>query len=68
MVDNSKPGIIEPGKLYRAQEARDRLRLGATSWRELRARGLPVIRQGRQFYVLGDDLLRLFSEQREGLQ
>jgi hypothetical protein len=67
-MSTDKPGVIEPGRLYRAQEARDRLRLGATSWRELRKKGLPVIRQGRQFYVLGDDLLRLFSEQREGQQ
>ncbi len=57
------PGVIEPGRLYVASEARQRLRLGATAWKKLRARGLPVIREGRQAYVFGDDLLRLFRAQ-----
>ncbi len=60
MSDSDSPGVIEPGKLYVAEEARQRLRIGAKAWRELRANGLKVIRRGRQAYVFGDDLLSVF--------
>ncbi len=60
------PGVIEPGKLYVAKEARQRLRIGETTWKQLCAEGLTVVRRGRQAYVFGDDLLRLFRKaQRE---
>ncbi|MCH8047909.1 MAG: hypothetical protein IID44_29800 [Planctomycetes bacterium] len=55
-------GVIEPGKLYLASEARRRLKLGDKAWKQLRADGLKVVRAGRNAYVLGDDLLRAFSE------
>ena len=57
------PGIIEPGRLYTAIEARSRLRMGLATWKQLRADGLPVVRRGRQAYVFGDDLLRMFRAQ-----
>ena len=38
------PGVIEPGRLYLAKEARERLRIGPAAWRELRDGGLQVIR------------------------
>ena len=60
------PGVIESGHLYVAKEARQRLRLGPTAWRKLCNRGLHVIREGRQAYVLGDDLIRLFGAQGRG--
>jgi hypothetical protein len=59
------PGVIEPGRLYLVAEARRRLRLGDIAWKKLRQRGLPVVRQGRQGYVFGDDLLRLFRKEQE---
>ncbi len=68
MSTNDTPGVIEPGRLYTAQEARQRLRLGAASWRELRRAGLRVTYRGRQAYVLADDLLKLFAEHREVAQ
>jgi hypothetical protein len=58
------PGIIEPGLLYVADEARKRLRIGEVSWKKLRDDGLRVIRRGRQAYVFGDDLLRVLDQQR----
>ena len=60
------PGVIEPGRLYVASEARQRLRIGRLGWKRLREAGLPVVYQGRQAYVFGDDLLRLFHAQVEG--
>ena len=62
MHASERPGEIEPGKLYTAQEARDRLRIGVVGWRKLRRAGLPVIQRGRQVYVFSDDVLRLFRE------
>lgn len=59
------PGIIEPGKLYVAEEARQRLRMGRKAWKELRDAGLRVIYKGRQAYVFGDDLLRVFDGDRQ---
>jgi hypothetical protein len=59
---NDLPGVIEPGRLYVVAEARQRLRLGDTSWRKLRKTGLKIIYQGRQAYVFSDDLLRLFAQ------
>lgn len=56
------PGVIEPGRLYVVIEARRRLRLGKPAWKKLLSHGLPVIHKGRQAYVFGDDLLRVFRE------
>lgn len=65
-VRNDSPGVIEPGKLYVAEEARQRLRIGKVTWRELRRAGLPVTRCGRQAYVFSDDLLRVFRKGQGG--
>ena len=65
---DSSPGVIEPGKLYVAEEARQRLRIGKAAWRELRRAGLPVTRRGRQAYVFGDDLLAAFRQDQGGQQ
>jgi len=59
------PGVIEPGKLYVAKEAKQRLRIGDTTWRQLCAEGLTVVRRGKQTYVFGDDLLQLFRKAQE---
>lgn len=64
-MDDKSPGVIEPGRLYVAKEARQRLRLGMPAWRQLCREGLPIIHRGRQAYVMGDDLLKLFAELRE---
>lgn len=56
-----QPGIIEPGRLYRADEARARLGLGDWAWRQLRRKGLPVIRTSGRAFVLGSDLIEHFS-------
>lgn len=63
------PGEIEPGMLYVAEEARQRLRIGREAWRELRRNGLPIVRRGRQAYVFADDLLAVFRrDAKEGEQ
>lgn len=56
------PGVIEPGRLYTVAEARERLRAGQTTWQHLVRRGLLVKRVGGKSYVLGDDIIRLFSD------
>lgn len=61
MCSIDAPGVIEPGRLYVATEARARLRMGMTTWRQLVRRGLRVVRVGNQRYVRGDDLLNLFA-------
>jgi hypothetical protein len=66
MSTTDKPGVIEPGRLYLVSEARERLRMGTGSWRKLLDAGLKITRQGRQAYVLADDLLRVFAQLREG--
>ena len=66
MSDSDTPGVIEPGKLYVAEEARQRLRIGATAWRKLRKSGLQIIRRGRQAYVFSDDLLAIFAAAKGG--
>jgi len=60
------PGVIEPQRLYVAEEARQRLRIGGVTWRKLLRAGLPTIRLGRQVCVFSDDLLRLLQDQKEG--
>ena len=59
---NDTPNIIEPGCLYTASEAKARLYIGDATWTKLRRRGLRIIRQGRNSYVLSDDILRLFGK------
>ena len=63
MSDSDSPGVIEPGRLYVAEEVRQRLRIGAIASRDLRKDGLQVIRRGRQAYVFSDDLLAMFRKQ-----
>lgn len=60
MRDND-PYSVEPRVLYLAAEIRRRLHLGDWAWRKLRRRGLPIIRFGRQAYVLGDDVIATFQ-------
>lgn len=55
-------GVIEPGNLYLADEVRRRLQLGDWAWRQVRRQGLRVTRQGRNAYVLGDDLIAFFRD------
>ncbi len=68
MSDTNSPGVIEPGRLYVAEEARQRLRIGREAWRELRRAGLNVTHRGRQAYVFSDDLLAIFRKQQEVAQ
>jgi hypothetical protein len=65
-AQSDSPGVIEPGRLYVAEEARQRLRIGKAAWRELRRAGLTVTRRGRQAYVFSDDLLAIFRKQEGG--
>jgi len=60
------PSSIEPGRLYLAREAKQHLRIGESGWKSLCEDGLRVIRYGRNSYVFGEDILRVFFEQREG--
>ncbi len=60
--ENPPPGVIEPGALYLAEEARARLKLGDWAWRKMRRNGLRVIRQGRRAFVLGSDLIEYFEK------
>lgn len=64
-MQEDAPGVIEPGRLYLAKEARQRLKIGDKTWRDLKAQGLETVRVGKQIYVFSDDLLRLFREQQE---
>ena len=56
------PGVISPGCLYTATEARKRLGMGAWAWRKLRRGGLPVIYVGGKSFVLGDDVIAFFRD------
>lgn len=55
-------GVIEPGRLYLAEDVRRRLRNGDWGWRQMRRDGLRVIYQGKRSYVFGDDILRFFAD------
>ena len=57
MERNQALGVIEPGNLYVAEEARRRLRIGRKTWKDLRDAGLPVRYVGRTCYVWGGDLV-----------
>lgn len=59
------PGVIEPGCLLTAEEARKRLGLGAWAWRQLRRAGLRMVRVSGRSFVLSDDLIRHFQQQRD---
>lgn len=51
------PAIIEAGAVYAKAELRRRLRWSESAWRSAVRAGLPVHRQGRQIFVLGDEFL-----------
>jgi hypothetical protein len=50
-------GTIDPGALYRLDEACGRLGWGDRAMREARLRGLKVHRSGKRLFVLGADIL-----------
>lgn len=49
--------VIEAGAVYAKSELRRRLRWSEASWRSAVRSGLPIHRQGRQVFVLGDEFL-----------
>lgn len=57
------PGVIEPGRLYTVDEARQRLRIGDIAWRALKREGLQVRHRGRCAYVLADDLIAALTRE-----
>jgi hypothetical protein len=57
------PGVIEPGCILTAEEARARLRFGCWAWRALRRAGLRTITVSGRSFVLSDDLIRFFGQQ-----
>lgn len=58
------PGVIPPGALLTAVEAKRRLRLGDWAWRRMRRAGLPVVYIGNKSYILSDDLVSFFEQQK----
>ena len=64
-MDQVRPEVIEPGRLYSTAEARSRLRLGPVAWRTLVRSGLPVSRLGKGSYVYADDLIEAIRQQRK---
>lgn len=61
MATTDTPGVIEAGKLYPVAEARERLRVGETTWAKLRALGLKIRKVGSKSFVLGDDVIRVVA-------
>ena len=55
-------GVIESGRVYLASVVKHHLQVGDWGWRQMRRSGLRVIYQGKRAYVLGDDVLKFFSE------
>jgi hypothetical protein len=56
-------GTVECGVVYTRRELMRRLDIGERAWRDLLRRGLQVRRLGRRVYVVGDDVLRLLTDQ-----
>lgn len=67
MDSEQSPGVIQPGCLYSAAEVRQRLRISAKTWKQLRDAGLPVRYIGRQAFVSSDDLIEALRPQREAI-
>jgi hypothetical protein len=66
--DLSAPGVIEPGVVYRLDEALKRLGWGPDAWRSAKRLGLAekVISAGGRRFLRGDDLIAFFAELQEG--
>ncbi len=64
------PGFVMPEALYTIEEVKARLRMGNKTWRQLRRRGVEVIRFGRRHYIMGsmviEALKQIGKEQEEG--
>ena len=58
-------GIIRPGELLTREAAMVALKVEDWGWREIKKKGLPIIKQGRRFYVLSDDLIAFFARLRD---
>jgi hypothetical protein len=64
MQSERMPGLIEPGCIVLASEARRCLRLGPKAWKGLRDAGLPIRYVGRQAFVLSDDLIEALKPEK----
>ncbi len=58
-------GIIVPGSLLTAEEAKRRLGLGDWAWRTMRRQGLCVVRMSGKTFVLADDLIQFAKTKKE---
>lgn len=57
---NQPPGFIDPDALYTAEELMNRLRMGRRTFRQLRHKGIEVVRCGRRDYVVGRSAIEAF--------
>ncbi len=55
------PGVISASDLYTLPEVQRRLRLGRHSFRDLKKKGLQILRVGRCHYVDGAELIELIK-------
>ena len=58
-------GIVRPGELLTINAAKRALQVEDWGWRKLCEQGVPVMTQGRQKYVLSDDLISHFARLRD---
>ena len=61
------PGNIDPGQLYRADEALARAGWKYSAFTEAKRRGLKTFKSGRRLYVRGEDLIEFITSDVEGV-
>jgi hypothetical protein len=57
MKGKASEGLVPPGALLTAEEAKRRLGIGDWAWRKMRRDGLRVLRVSGRAFVLTDDLI-----------
>jgi len=63
-TENANSGVLRPGELLTSTAARRALGVGAWGWRAI-AGLIPMVKVGRQKFVLTDDILAVFERLRD---
>lgn len=59
------PGVVDAAQIYRLDEFRLRMGLGDLAFREVKRRGLKVVKVGKRIYVRGRDWLEFVDREAE---
>ncbi|HEY1601380.1 MAG TPA: hypothetical protein VGG64_17390 [Pirellulales bacterium] len=63
---NGIVGVVSAVELYSVAEAKRRMGFGTTAWNQLREHGLPLLKCGHKYFVLGKHIMNVVEQMAAG--